>query len=496
VCYEIFVRSFSDSNGDGIGDFPGLTAKLDYVKGLGVNCIWLMPITQSPSYHGYDTTDFYTINKDYGTNDDFKKFRQEARSRGIAVLMDLVVNHTSNRHPWFIESQNPNSPKRTWYIWNKTEPEYRGPWGDQAWWELNGEYYYGMFSKEMPDLNYRNPEVTKEMYNITRFWLSEMGVDGFRVDAVKHLVENQRVQLNTPETWAWLREWRKFYKGINPNAWTVGEINQNGASFEMQGYYPDQLDSYFEFGIATKILRSVNRGSATYILEGVNYANQNWPFQQWSSFLTNHDQERVMGLLLGNVEKMKLASAALFTVPGVPFVYYGEEIGQEGAKPDPRIRTPMQWDDSATVGFTSGSKTWIEPDKSAAKANVKTQENDPNSLLNHYRKLIKLRRESSALSGGSWIPLSADNDAVAAYMRQSENEVMLVLLNLDKTALDNVTVSLEKSRLKPGQYKGQELLQGATAGTLTVANGGIISNGVPLAKLEGNRAYIIKLTLG
>ncbi len=494
VCYEVFVRSFFDSNGDGIGDFPGLSARLDYIKNLGANCIWLMPITQSPSYHGYDTTDFYTINKDYGTNDDFKKFMQEAHNRGIYVLMDIVLNHTSDQHPWFKEAQNPSSPKRNWYIWNPTDPKYQGPWGAQAWWPKNNEFYYGLFGGDLPDLNYRNPDVTKEMYNVTRFWLQEMGVDGFRVDAVKHLIEDQRVQANTPETKAWLRDWAKYYKSLKPDAFAVGEINQAGGSDELNGYWPDQLDSYFEFGLAEGIIRSITSNNPNRLAQALTYSTKNWPYQRWSSFLTNHDQNRIMSRLQGDVPQMKLAATTLLTVPGLPFIYYGEELGAEGKKPDENIRTPMQWENNPGAGFTTGTP-WRKPDASLATANVVAEDKDPNSLLNLYRKLAKLRRESSALSEGEWTPLVSTKDTVGAFLRTSPAENMLVILNFDAKAVDNPAFSLEESKLKlkPGQYSAQELLQGATVSEITVGDDGLLKSASPLAKLEPYTGYIIRL---
>lgn len=492
VCYEIFVRSFYDSNGDGIGDLPGLISKLDYIKNLGATCIWLMPVQQSPSYHGYDQTDYYTVNKDYGTNDDFKKLMTEAHNRGIYVLIDWVINHTSNQHPWFIESQNPASPKRNWYIWTDNDLGYTGPWGDKAWWPLNGQYYYGVFDKSQPDLNFRNPDVTKEIYNATRFWLQDMGVDGFRLDAARHLIEDGRSQAGTPETRAWLRDWEKYVKSVKPDAFTVGEIN--GPSLELNGYWPDQLDSYFEFGIADSTLKSVIADKPGGFLAAVNYSYTNWPFERWSSFLTNHDQNRVMSQLQGDMSRMKLTATMLLTSPGLPFLYYGEELGAGGSKPDENIRTPMQWENNpANAGFTTG-KPWRAPDASVTIANVAAEDKDPNSLLNYYRKLIKLRRESTALSGGSWTALTSDKASVGAYIRQSADETVLVVLNLDPNPVDNASLSAEKSGLKDGQFGGQELLQAAKPADLTVEAGGAIKGYVPLPKMEGRTAYIIKLT--
>lgn len=493
VCYEVFVRSFFDSNGDGIGDLPGLTSRLDYIKGLGANCIWLMPIMQSPSYHGYDTTDFYNVNKDYGTNDDFKKLMQEAHARGINVLIDLVINHTSDQHPWFKEAQTPGSAKRDWYIWSATDPGYKGPWGATAWWPKGAnQFYYGVFDASQPDLNYRNPDVTKEIYNVTRFWLQDMGVDGFRLDAARHLIEDGKNQVNTPETKAWLRDWVKYYKSVKPTAFTVGEVN--GSSDELQGYWPDELDSYFEFGLANSMVRSVAKDSPLGFLQAEDLANTSWPYQRWSSFLTNHDQNRVMSLYQGDVSQMKLAASLLLTTPGLPFIYYGEELGAQGSKPDEEIRTPMQWDSSPTAGFTTGTP-WHKPNAtSLATANVAAEDKDPNSLLNYYRKLIQLRRNSPGLSGGSWTALTSNTDTVAAYIRQASDETVMVVANFDSKAVDNPVLTLEKSGLKAGQFAGQELLQAVKVADLTVGEGGSIKNATPIARLEPHTAYIIKLT--
>jgi alpha-amylase len=492
VCYEVFVRSFFDSNGDGLGDFPGLTLKLDYIKGLGVNCIWLMPVMQSPSYHGYDTTDFYNINKVYGTNEDFKKFMREAHARGIYVLIDLVINHTSDQHPWFKESQVPGSARRDWYIWSATDPGYKTPWGATAWWPKgSNQFYYGVFDASQPDLNLRNPEVTKEIYNVTRFWLQDMEVDGFRLDAAKHLIENQQYQINTAETKAWLRDWVKYYKSLKPAAFTVGEINGN--SFELQGYWPDQLDSYFEFGLAEGMVKSVEEGIPFDFMQAVDFANTSWPYQRWSTFLTNHDQNRVMSRYAGNVAQMKLAATLLMTAPGLPFIYYGEEVGAQGIKPDEELRTPMQWDSSPGAGFTTGTP-WRKPNNSTATANVGAEDKDPNSLLNHYRKLIKLRRESPALSSGTWVALTGDKRGTTSYIRQAQGETVMVVANFDTKPVDGPVFSLEKSDIKAGQYTGQELLQDARIGNLDIGVGGSIKAFTPLPKLEARTAYIIKIT--
>ncbi|HOJ00054.1 MAG TPA: alpha-amylase family glycosyl hydrolase [Anaerolineaceae bacterium] len=232
VFYEIFVRSFYDSDGDGIGDFNGIVEKMDYLNDgnpnistdLGITGIWLMPINPSPSYHGYSVTDYYSVNPEYGTMDDFKNFLNEAHKRGIKVIIDLVLNHTSNQHPWFLNAADPTSPYHDWYIWSDTDPGYVGSWGQKIWFEQGDEYYYSTFSEFMPDLNYTNPEVTQEMQNIVQFWVNEVGVDGFRLDAAKHLIEEGIQQANTISTHSWYEKFRPALKQINPHALTVGEI--------------------------------------------------------------------------------------------------------------------------------------------------------------------------------------------------------------------------------------------------------------------------------
>ena len=220
VFYEIFVRSFYDtSGGDGIGDLNGLIEKLDYLQDLGVTGLWLMPIHPATSYHGYDVKDYYSINPDYGTLDDFKRLLAEAKKRNIRVIIDFVLNHTSQEHPWFVASQDAQSPNRSWYVWSKTDP------GQPHWHRAaNGDYYYGFFGEHMPDLNYTNPEVTARMEDVARFWLQEIGVDGLRLDAAKYLVEEGTVVQNSDSTHQWYRNFRPEYKQYNPDAMTIGEV--------------------------------------------------------------------------------------------------------------------------------------------------------------------------------------------------------------------------------------------------------------------------------
>ena len=231
--YEIFVRSFKDSNGDGIGDFKGITSQLDYLNDgdpnshsdLGISGIWLMPIMPSPSYHGYDVIDYMSVNPQYGTMADFKELVQECHKRGIRVIIDFVINHTSSENPWFKQAVAGNKGFENWYVWSDSQPRESGPWGENVWHKAsNGRYYYGVFTADMPDLNYRNPMVTQMMEMVTKYWLEDVGLDGFRVDAARYLFEDGVSKQDTKDTIEWFQNWRSYLKPINPQAFTVGEV--------------------------------------------------------------------------------------------------------------------------------------------------------------------------------------------------------------------------------------------------------------------------------
>ncbi len=419
VFYEVFVRSFKDSNGDGTGDLQGLIEKLDYLNDgdpstttdLGITGLWLMPITQSPSYHGYDTTDYYTIEQDYGTNDDFKQLIEEAHQRGMVVIIDMVLNHTSNQHPWFYEAATPGSKTENWYIWSDEKGDYLSPWGTEVWHQpqsgnlmemktghLMSDYYYGMFWSGMPDLNYENGAVTQQMFEVLKFWLDEMGADGFRLDAVRHLIEDGEVQANTPETHSWLQSFDNYVHSLQPDALTVGEIWDETAA--VVPYVPEEVDIAFEFKLAEAMIEAINKGDNTRLVTQTQTVLDSYPYGQLAPFLTNHDMTRVMNQLGSDPQKAKLAASLMLSMPGVPFIYYGEEIGLTGAKPDDLdLRRPMQWDSTAANGFTSGTP-WVEPGTPGEGANVAAQTDDPSSLLSRYREMIQLRNENPALRAG------------------------------------------------------------------------------------------------
>ena len=442
VYYEIFVRSWYDTNGDGIGDLNGVTAKLDYLKSLGVSGIWLMPINPSPSYHGYDITDYRAINPRYGTMADFERLVREAHKRGIKVIMDLVINHTSNESPWFKAARDPHSKYRDWYSWAtpKTDLKAISATGGFAWHPLpegqtdSQQHYLGVFADVMPDLNYDHPAVRKEMIEIGKFWLKK-GVDGFRLDAAQHVYLNFETDWDSAsvlkKNLGW---WREFHHGIdaaNPHAWLVGEVWQQ---------YPDQLapwmsalDATFDFPLTARLIESARTETdrdlgATLQRIGDDYRAAGHGRFDDAPLLSNHDTERVMSQLDGNPDQMRVAAAMLLTLPGHPFVYYGEELGMRGQKPDPHLREPMRW---YRAGKGLGETTWEGwsagdgPDVS-----VEAQNDDRGSLLNWYRMLIDWRRDIPALRDGTAHAWSDANLQVAAWELDDAHGDVLVLHNL------------------------------------------------------------------
>ena len=446
VFYEIFVRSFADSDGDGIGDFNGMTAKLDYLDSLGIDAVWLMPMFESTSYHGYDTTDYDNVERDYGTNADFQHFLDQAHERGIRVIVDLVLNHTSSEHPWFVESaSSTTSPKRNWYVWSATNPGWKQPWGgnDPSWHFRNGAYYYGAFWSGMPDVNYNSPEAKAEMFRITRYWLTQ-GVDGYRLDATRYLVETgpgEAGQADTPGTHQVLKELSAEVRNLKPEAVLVAENTVDTA--RMATYFGstavvrggDEMPMNFDFPLAAAIVDGVKNGNAAGIANVLRDVVRLYPRGIIDApFLTNHDHTRIATVLGDDPRKLRNAAAILLTLPGMPFVYYGEEVGlQNGPAPnDEAKRTPMPW--SASGGFTSGTP-WHAYAPGLATDNVASQTGDPQSLLSHYRNWIAARKRSDALSKGTITPIDSDG-RVLAFIRESANERVLVVHNMSDAAIN------------------------------------------------------------
>lgn len=499
VFYEVFVRSFQDSDGDGVGDINGLISRLDYLNDgdpettddLGVTGIWLMPIMESPSYHGYDVVDYYQIDQEYGTSEDFQRLLEEAHARGIKVIVDLVMNHTSRDHPWFQESLDPDSERRDWYIWADEDPGYRGPWGQQVWHKADGGYYYGLFWEGMPDLNLENPAVTEEMYRIARYWLVDMGVDGFRLDAIKHIVEQGAIQENTPATHTWLQGFYAYYKGIDPQAFTVGEA-WTGTQ-QVVDYTGDEVDIAFQFDLAQSLISASQVGLGSLVTKMQSEIVDSFPPGQYATFLTNHDQNRVLSQLNGDEGAAKVAASMLLTSPGVPFIYYGEEIGMMGEKPDQDIRLPMQWTaEGAGAGFTEGDP-WRPPYEDYPDRNVAAQENDPDSLLNHYRRLIQLRSEHPALWDGEWTLIDARPGRLYATLRYDDDEILLVLINPSSREVTDYSLALPVGPL-PASVTAELVFGEGDVFSPEVNGDGGFDQYVPLATLPPQSTFVIDLS--
>ena len=352
--------------------------------------------------------------------DDFKKLLGEAHRRDMHIIIDLVLNHTSSQHPFFVDAVNsPSSPYRDWYVWSD---DYPG-WGGNLWHETNNGYYYALFWGGMPDLNYQNPEVTAQMDKVARYWLDDIGVDGFRLDAIKHLIEEGEITENTTATHEWLEEFYIHYKAENPETYVVGEVY--GAGGTIASTYTEQMDHVFNFELASGFVNSANGGSNTGINSAYHFTLENMPRGDYATFLTNHDQNRAMSVFYGDVGKAKVAASLMLTAPGTPFIYYGEEIGMLGQKPDEDIRLPMRWSRTENAGF-SGTAPWHTGEAGDSYTYVEEQENDSDSLLSHYRTLIALRKNYPALRTGETAILETGTSAIYAALRDD----ILVIINL------------------------------------------------------------------
>jgi alpha-amylase len=494
VFYEIFVRSFRDSDGDGIGDFNGITEKLDYLQALGIKGLWLMPINPSPSYHGYDVTDYYAVNPDYGTMEDFKHLLEEAHKRDIKIIIDFVMNHTSSKHPWFQSALTPGSEYHDWYKWSDTNPGTLGPWGQKTWYRAsNGQYYYAIFWDQMPDLNYDNPAVREEIKKVTSFWLKDVGIDGFRLDAVRYMVEDEQLA-DSKANHAFLEEWGQYYRSINSQAFTVGEAWTGNSSVKKYTNTNLELDSAFNFDLSTAMLKSVNESSNTNVRFILQTTLRDFPEQDNANFITNHDMNRVISSIGGNdkEEKAKVLAGILLTAPGIPFLYYGEEIGMSGTKPDELIRTPMQWDNTQGAGFTDG-KPWEDVNSDFLLVNVAKQTGDNISLLEHYRKLIKLRNEHSALRIGKTFVADSKSNKLVSYLRASKDETLLIIINIDDAPVSGYDLELSTGPLS-GQYTAALLPDGTTINPFTANAKGGFDAYTPLNEIPPYSVLIIQLT--
>ena len=480
VFYEISVRAFKDSNGDGIGDLRGLTEKLDYVRDLGVDCIWIMPIYPSPLRDdGYDIADYYNVAETFGTLDDFKTLIQEAHNRNIRLIADLVLNHTSDEHPWFKAARaDRNSPYRDYYVWSDTDQKYQDARiifldtepSNWTWDEVAGQYFWHRFYSTQPDLNFDNPRVQQEMINIARFWL-DLGIDGFRADAVPYLIEREGTNCeNLPETHDYLRRLRTFMDENYPGRILLCEANQWPEDVRPYFGDGDEFHMGFHFPIMPRIFMALKKERADDMIDILNRTPAIPENCQWCIFLRNHDEltlemvteeerqwmwqqyapeprmklnlgirRRLAPLLDNDRRKIELVNSLLFTFPGSPIVYYGDEIGMgDNIELFDRngVRTPMQWDDSTNAGFTTGKPfaDVIQGELGYDKVNVASQLADKNSLFYSVKKMIQIRKQYPAFGRGSMEWVETGNPAVAAYVRKYEDESLLILNNLSGSA--------------------------------------------------------------
>ena len=496
VFYEVFIRSFYDKVGnDGRGDFRGLIDKLDYLNDgnsetdtdLGIGALWLMPMMKSPSYHGYDVTDYYATEPDYGTMQDFEELLAACHSRGIKVIIDHVMNHSSSQHPWFQQSVANQNDKRDWFIWSNANPGVNGPWGQNVWHNNSSGFYYGLFWGGMPDLNYRNQALKNEMLDASDFWL-EKGVDGFRLDAIKYLVEDELQLENTPETFSLLEEFNQRFKAAQQESFTIGEVWSSTSSV-VPYVTGNKLDACFDFDLADRILNGVNNRNSSVIKNQIETVVAAYPGQRYGTFLTNHDIDRVMNYFQNDVEKMKSASAIYLTLPGIPFIYYGEEIGMTGSGADEEKRKPMQWNTSSNAGFSTANP-WRNVGSNYLSNNVSTQSAQPNSLLNHYKQLIKLRNNTPALKRGKYLPITSSNNQCLNYARSYGEQVVVLVHNLGLSAT-NLSLGLVQSSLPAGTYFVNDLYSQINVGEITINGNGGFADWQPLYPIAEGKTWVL-----
>lgn len=477
IYYEIFVRSFADSDGDGIGDFNGIRQKLDYLAELGIEGIWLMPINASSSYHGYDITDYMALNPDYGTEEDLSNLISEAHAKGIKVIMDFPINHTSSEHPWFAAaSSDENSEYRNYYRWVNENDSVdfskndESDWGSVVWHRVGDSYYYGMFGEDMPDLNYNNPKVREEIKSAAGKWL-EMGIDGFRLDAAMHIYGNNEFKQEenpTESTLQWWNEFAVYCENINPNVYLVGEAWRNEEVLEE---YVQPFDTKFNFAFEEKLMEAVINETAvtpdtetqkstsdtateTSQKENISQVLQNI-LDKYASvdsdyldgiFGTNHDQNRIMSQV-EEESKARLVANIYLTLPGNPYIYYGEELGMLGSKPDEMIRTPFKWSEGGAG--ESFNTTWISDNQNTETPSLDEQINDETSMYHFYKNLIAVRKSNRALLDGKYTAVDLKNNVLMGYKRESGEQKLLVIHNLSD---DEQTIDLAEYSVKGVVY--------------------------------------------
>jgi len=458
--YEVFLYSYCDSNGDGIGDINGLISKLDYINDMGFNGIWLMPVMQSTTYHKYDVIDYYTVDKEYGTNEDFINLADECHKRGIKLIIDMVINHTSVQNEWFksacqsLKHENcgqeqciykdlcpQHNPYCSYYNFTDEKPT------SNDWYSVSGtDYYYeGIFWDQMPDLNLDNEQVWNELEKIASYWLIDMKCDGFRLDAAKEYFSG-----DTDKNVAVLKRFYDYCKSIKSDCYNVAEVWDSFTLYTK--YYDSGIDSVFGFTLAQedgKIVKTLNSSGpnnsaksfaeAQALISKVIHSNNKNAID--APFLTNHDTARAAGYFSGDSDKIKMAAGMILTMQGSPFVYYGEEIGMSGSGKHENIRAPMLWSNENSNGMTNGPKdAVIQP--SAFEA-VDKQLDDPASILNYYKRALRIRNENPEIARGSVTEIALENADICAVKRNYNGSSLTIVYNFSHETLNLTDAALE-----------------------------------------------------
>ena len=480
VVYCLSVESFMDSDGDGVGDFRGLTRRLDYLHGLGVTAVWLMPFQASPGRDdGYDVSDFYSVDPRYGTLGDFVEFTHAAKQRGMRVLIDLVVNHTSDQHPWFQSARSdPQSPYRDWYVWSDRKPKSADqgmvfPGVQKTTWTRDPvakKYYFHRFYEFQPDLNTSNPHVQAEILRIMGFWI-QLGVSGFRMDAVPFVIAEKGPDVTTPkEQFQMLRTFREFLQWRKGDSVILAEANvlpeDDMKYFGVDG---DRMQMMFNFHVNQRLFYALASGDARPLAEALKETQSKYDTAQWGIFLRNHDEldlgrldpkqrqavfeafgpdktmqlydrgirRRLAPMLNGDRRRLELAYSLMFTLPGTPVMRYGDEIamGDDLSLPERYCaRTPMQWSSEKQGGFSKADKTFLPVISGGGfgfeTVNVAQQRRDPNSFLNWIERIIRMRQELPEIGWGDCVSLPTSDEAVLALRYDWRNNAVVILHNL------------------------------------------------------------------
>jgi maltose alpha-D-glucosyltransferase / alpha-amylase len=482
IFYEVYTRGFFDANGDGDGDLIGLTSKLDYLQDLGVDVLWLMPIYASPHKDdGYDIADFRQIHPTIGTVADFEGLTKAAHARGMRIIADLVVNHTSDQHPWFQEARrDPSSPYRNYYVWSDTDQVYKGTrvifrdteTSNWTWDPVARQYFWHRFYSHQPDLNFDNPQVKKEILNVMAFWL-DRGIDGFRVDAVPYLFEREGTNCeNLPETHDFLKEMRQFVDSRYPGSLLLAEANQWPSDLLPYFGQGDEFHMAFNFPLMPRLFMAIRREDQRPLIDIMHQMPDVPTSCQWALFLRNHDEltlemvtdeerdymytqyardprmrlnlgirRRLAPLMENGRRQIELLHSLLFSLPGSPVLYYGDEIGMgDNVHLGDRggVRTPMQWTGDRNAGFSRANPSALyqaiilDPIYHYQAVNVEAQLASPTSLLNWVRRLIKVRREHKVFGRGNLEFIPCHNRHAVAYVRAYEDQAVLIVNNLSR----------------------------------------------------------------